>query len=220
MSPDVAALAVVVVGLYVVLMLGRALAARIAGDHAELVLSPSLISIYVPLLQRGAGGNEGNSSSTDNSATPDSAELQQDTGPDTLALTANGVTIPVTRMTGKERDELQAARHEAIGLLQRCVSFYKESGMVDDGTIPRFDLLKMSSDGRGAIVRSLEYSGWVSVVKNSRTFVIPEINSCALLMSSIVSNQRRVYPVGYAERKQELLDAAVQGLPVHDRGGG
>jgi hypothetical protein len=214
---DLATAGAVLLAGYILLMVGRAVAARIAGEHAELVLSPSLVSIYVPLPQRGAVGNEGNGVNTDNTATAGNTEIQPDTGSDMLSLSANGDTWPVLRMSAAERDELQKVRHESIALLQRCVTYYADGHLTDDGTIPRFDLLKMSSKSRGEIVSNLEYSGVVSVVKNSRTFVIPEISTCALLMASLVSNQRRVYPVGYAERKQELLDAAVNALPEVQR---
>jgi hypothetical protein len=115
-------------------------------------------------------------------------------------------------MTPAERAELLATRHEAIGLLAKCSDYYK-ANPPDTGIIPRYTEIGMNAEARGLIVDNLVYSGCVSVIKNKRTFVVPEIGTCAALLRLIVSNQRRIYPVGYNERRQERLDNAVAILP-------
>ena len=209
--------------LYILVMVGRAVAARIAGTNAGLVLGASLLTISLPTFPSRGGaddheleGETGNRETLGNTGNgtvslPETAELMQ--------VSELGKPYLTTRMTGAERAELMTTRHEAIALLDRCCRFYKESGKPDDGTIPRFDVLKMSAEDRGAIVKNLEYSEAVSIIKNKRTFVAPEVaSSCAALMQLIVSNRKRIYPVGYCERQKELLDSAVNALPEVVRG--
>jgi hypothetical protein len=82
---------------------------------------------------------------------------------------------------------------------------------------PRYDKIAMKAETRGAIVDALEYSEVVSKMPNKRTFVVPEIGTCAALMRLIVENRKRVYPVGYCERQKELLDGAINALPENVR---
>jgi len=208
---------------YCALMIGRAIAARIAGDKYEAVLGMALISISVAALpnRRGESSNE-NEMETDNTTTQDNTGKHGETLLETpQVMSAHGlVSSPViVKITDEEEQELLQVRHEALDLLARCVKYYQDNETVDDGTIPRYDEIKMKSSYRGAICKNLEYSGWVSIIKNQRTFVVPEIGTCATLRRSIIDNRRRVYPVGYAERQKELRDSAVLGLPetkTHD----
>jgi hypothetical protein len=202
---------------YVIALLGRAVAARIAGPQAGLVLGTALISISIPLPRHSKGDPE-----SENDAETENTETLGNTGnssvslpetPEIVSLSSKGDTWPALRMTPEERDELLRTRHEAIALLDRCVKFYRETGKADDGTIPRYNDINMQAELRGAIVNTLVYSGFVSVIKNKRTFVVPEIGTCAGLMYLLINNKRRVYPVGYAERNKELLDSAVSALP-------
>ena len=207
--------------LIVGLKIGLAFAARVAGDHAQLVLGMALVSVRFPTPPRWMLAQGDETGETDNRETPENTEEtpgNSDDEPSLLAMTAGGNTTLTTRMTRAEHDELLACRHAAITLLDRCVKYYLENGVTDDGTIPRYDKIAMKSELRGGICDSLEYSGLVSKIPNKRTFVIPEIGSCAALMALIVANRKRVYPVGYTERQADLLAAAVQALPT--RGGG
>jgi hypothetical protein len=128
------------VGLYVLIMVGRAIAARIAGTHAPLVLGVSLLTISLPPLPNRAGaddheleGETGNRETLENAGNgsvsqPDTVELMQ--------ISEVGTPYLTTRMTGAERAELLQVRHEAIILLDRCVKYYRENNKTDDGTIP------------------------------------------------------------------------------------
>jgi hypothetical protein len=218
------------VGAYALILITRAVAARIAGPNAPLVLNMPLIAL--PHWQS-LGTKSEFDKETDNTTTLENTEehlkehweTPQETLPAVEVMAAGGL-VPspiITKMDREEREELLRVRHEAIALLQRCVEYYqvkhedKKSGemvkITDNGTIPRYDELGMSSDNRGKICHNLEESGLVSIVKNHSTFVVPEIGTCAALMSLLIRNQKRVYPAGYSQRRQKLLDSAVAALP-------
>lgn len=219
---------VVVVGAYLVLLLGRAMAARLAGpQNAEMVLNfvPFPFSILTDLLNalprsRQMDDDQSNEPETVNTETLGNAgnTVGNTAEPQFMTVTDLGMQKIVPRMTREEHAELLNARHDAIVMLDRCVKYYRDSQSEDDGTIPRYDKISMKAEHRGAIVDMLVYSGAVSKIPNKRTFVIPEIGTCAMLMKLIIDSRLRVYPVGYAERKQALLDSAVQAIPENVHG--
>lgn len=202
---------------YCALMIGRAIAARIAGDHAEEVLGMSLISITLPALPRRRSDTvDEKQAETGNTTTPENTKEQPET-PDFMAVSNIGAKSIVPSMTREEHEELIRVRHEAIGLLNKCVTYYQDNSLTDDGTIPRYDKIKMNADDRGKIVDNLWYSTYIVKTKN-KTYTDPAYHaSCQSLMRAIISGKAKVYPLGYSERKQELMDSAVMALPANER---
>ena len=220
---DTVQLIFAIIGAYLVLLLGRAMAARLAGpQNAEMVLNfvPFPFSILTDLISalphaQQMDNDDENEPETGNRETLGNTGNTAGNTPaqEFMSISYNGEQHLAPRMTREEHAELLGARHDAIVLLDRCVKYYREANLADDGTIPRYDKINMKAEYRGAVVDMLEYSGAVSKIPNKRTFVVPEIGTCALLMQMIINNRLRVYPVGYAERKQAILDSAVQSLP-------
>lgn len=213
---------------YLLILLGRAVAARIAGDHADSVLDSSLITIPITVTlalphRNQKDNDQKNDGETGNRETPDDTgnsgetpgETPDDTGLMTLGYAGEQHLAP--RMSRQEHHELIAARNDAIGLLDRCVAYYRENQVADNGVIPRYDKIHMKPELRGAIVDSLWYSQWV-VKSPNKTSVDPAyFPTCKDLMQAIIDKRARVYPMGYLERKKQLLDSAVQGLPELER---
>lgn len=160
-----------------------------------------------PVLETGNTETPGNTGNTESGSVSNAEESEF------LPVTNQGHPSSVLRMTQDERDELLQTRHEAIGLLAKCVDYYRANQRTDLGQLPRYDDIGMNAEQRGYIVDNLEYSGCVSKRKNKPTLVVPEIGTCAELMRLIVQNKKRVYPVGYHERRQARLDSAVMALP-------
>lgn len=215
---------VVLVLLFLALYLGRAIAARIAGDsdRAELALSNSILTVNFPfpLLPAPSHVIDGNSGETGNRETAETAGNSTVSGsdqPSPVPFNDLGEAKMLTPMTREEYQEFRDVRTGALELLARCAQYYQREQKPDNGIIPRFDKLGMQAERRGEIVASLEYSGLVSVINASKTFVVPEIGTCAALMKMIARDQRRVYPSGYAERRQQRLDDAVGALPELNR---
>ena len=206
----------------IALTLGRALAARIAGPNAGLVLSGPIISINIALPHRREveedQEDDGETGNTETGETLGNTPGNTSVSPVSTVFEANdmGERKLLPRMTSDERNELLACRNSALILLSRCVDYYKVKQEQDIGVIPRYDKIGTKAEYRGQIVDTLEYSGFVSKTKN-KTFVVPEIGTCTALFELIRSNQRRVYPIGYAERKQAILDSAVNALPEYER---
>jgi hypothetical protein len=206
---------------YSVLMIGRGIASRIAGDNASLVLGMSLVSISfaTPLPRLREENNQAESNETENAETPEnSGNTTVSTVSEYMAVSDAGTRSMVKRMTAEERQELLLTRNNAIGLLAHCIDYYKSGNKIDDGRIPRYNHIKMGAKQRQEICRTLEYSGLLSIVQGDKTIVVPEhegvrIGTCEALMKLIIANQKRVYPVGYCERGKDLLDSAVMGLP-------
>lgn len=197
---------------YCGLMIGRAVAARIAGDNADAVLGMALISISIPLPRREKETVDEKQAETDNTITAENTGEQPKT-PDFMAVSNIGAKSIVPSMTREEHEELIRVRHEAIGLLNKCVMYYQSARLPDDGTIPRYDKLKMNADDRGKIVDNLWYSTYIVKTKN-KTYTDPAyFATCQSLMRAIIANKAKVYPMGYSERKQELIDSAVMALP-------
>lgn len=201
---------------YCLLMIGRAIAARIAGDKYEVVLGMSLITITVPALPRLRG--ESSNESTPETGNTETLENTGNTGEtlpamaEYMAVSDMGAQKLLPRMTADELMELRRCRHMAMELLARCLKYYESVGEKDTGIIPRYDKIGMKAEYRGQIVDMLEYSEVVSKIANKKTFVVPEIGTCAALMDLIRLNRKKVYPVGYCERAQALEQSAVNAL--------
>lgn len=213
---------------YLVLLLGRAVAARIAGEHAESVLDSSLITIPITVTLALPHHNQKDNDQelaeeTGNRETPDNTgnsgetpgETPDDAGLMTLGYAGEQHLAP--RMSRQEHHELIKARNEAIGLLDRCVKYYREKQKTDDGVIPRHDKIHMQPELRGTIVDSLWYSQWVVKAPNKTSVDPAYFPTCNDLMLAIRDGRARVYPMGYLERKQAMLNEAVQALPELER---
>lgn len=212
----------------IALTLGRAIAARIAGPHADALLNTPIIPISLSLNialphRREVEEDHGNDMETGNTETAGNTGETQGNSAVSLPQTsqtfeANDLgthkTLPV--MSREELSELRACHNDALTLLARCMDYYKAQNETDFGIIPRYDKIRMKAEYRGQIVDMLEYSGVVSKTKN-KTFVVPEIGTCTALFNLIHTDKRRIYPVGYAERKQAVLDSAVNALPGYER---
>lgn len=215
------------------LLLGRAIAARIAGDNAYLALSAPLFAIVAPLPHRKGDDNDENNMETGNTATRETlgnsvgnTDLTTVSAVPMMQVTSAGRVSIVPSLSKAEidamraeRDELDALRHDAIGLLDRCIKYYKDNGKTDEGTIPRYDKIGMKSENRGVIVNALWYSGLVNKTQN-RTWVNEESlaglgysATCAALLHVIAYKRVKVFPVGYNERKHKTLDSAFDALP-------
>lgn len=209
----------ILAGYQVIVMLGRAISARIAGPYAQAVSGP-LISISIPLPRHSSDDDQSDEMETGNTETLGNTEnacVSQCDEPVSMAFSDMGERKALPVMTHEERSELLKCRNDALILLSRCIDYNKATSTPDFGVIPRYDKIKMKAEYRGAAVDILEYSGMVSKTKN-KTFVVPEIGTCEALFNLIRRNERRVYPVGYAERKQAILDSAVAALP-HTKSG-
>ena len=205
---------------YVVILIGRAGAARIAGDgdrayHALALMPP--ITIFQLASPTAPPENEDhleNARETGNTKTVENGHGNTENSDfELIPYSDRGKDKPLLIMTPDERAELMTVRHEAIGLLSKCVEYYKHTGELDTGVIKRYNDLGMNSEKRGLIVDNLVYSGIASVINNKRSFIVPEIGTCTVALDLIVTNLRRVYPVGYHDRKQQRLEQAVQLLP-------
>lgn len=205
---------------------GRAIASRIAGDEgrAKIALANPGFTIYLPTALLPAPRDEDQiiDSETGNTATPENSGNSEETGGETaqervFPVNSSAGTHQVLAISRDEYQELMTVRHEAIGLLNRCVNYYRESNTVDDGTIPRYDRIRMKAEDRGQIVDNLWYSTYVVKTKN-RTYTDPQyFPTCAALMQAIISNRAKVYPLNYAERKQARLENAISQLPQNVR---
>lgn len=218
---------VVIIASYLALLMGRAIAARIAGqNNAEMVLNfvPFPFSILTDLVSalphsRQMDDDQESDEETGNTETPENSgntlgnTAGNSVSQEFMSLNYNGGQHLAPRMTREEHAELVGVRHDAIALLDRCVKYYHDTQTVDDGTIPRYDKISMKAEHRGTIVDNLWYSTYVVKTKN-RTYTDPQyFTTCAALMQAIINNRVRVLPMGYAERKQDILDSAVQILP-------
>lgn len=213
---------VVLLAMLLAWFLVRAIASRIAGDEgrAKIALANPGFTVYLPtaLLPAPRYDDEENETETGNTATlgnsGNTGETVQD---EVFPVNSSAGTHPVLVQTREEYQELMTVRHEAIGLLNRCLNYYAESNTVDDGTIPRYDKLKMKAEDRGQIVDNLWYSTYVVKTKN-RTYTDPQyFGTCAALMQAIISNRAKVLPLNYAERRQERLNQAISQLPQNVR---
>lgn len=216
----------VFVGAIIALTLGRALAARIAGPHAGLVLSGPIIAINIALPHsREREEDQDNEIDTGNTETAGNTEETQGNTKETalsapsdyMTVTDNSGSRSVRRFTREEYHELVEIRVKTIDLLQKCLDYYRESGETDDGKIPRWNKIHMQSEDRGRYVDALWDSGYV--LKSSKgTLIDPAyFPTCEALMLAIKENRVTVYPYGWAERmKQKHLEAAMA-LPGNDR---
>lgn len=232
---------------YLVLLLGRAIAARIAGDHAESVLDASLITIPITvtlaLPHRQSGeSNQENARKTENTETPENTgNTAVSTVSEYMTVTDNGISRLVKRMTPEEHQEFTKVRNDALDLLRLSIEYHQIMGEPDDGLIPHYMAFKnktktkgkmamnigIGAQTRGKIVRDMEYSGLVSVIDRKSTRVVPIkdpdsdhpilIGSCTELAKLITRGRVWVYPDGYNERNQLLTDSAVQALPELER---
>lgn len=231
---------------YLVILLGRAVAARIAGNNAQLVLGSSLMTINIhlpeflqhmfPLPRRSSDDDQESDEETGNTETPGN------TGNTTVSAVSEYMTVNdssgsrlVKRMTKDEFDEFVDVRNDALDLLRLCIEYHRLMHEPDDGLIPHYSAFKkraemntgIGADTRGKIVKNLEYSGLVSVIDRKSTRVVPAIDidsghpiiigSCSELVKLITRGRVWVYPDGYNERKQALLDSAVAALPGNER---
>jgi len=217
---------VLIVGSYLVLLMGRALAARIAGDNADLALNfvPFPFSILTDLVnalpyQRRESDDRIIDGETGNTETLDNTEQHGETLLETqmlMQVTDTSGQRLVPRITDEEWDRFEIARRNAIVLLNRCVLYYRDHPEEkDDGKIPRYNKLGMKSENRGSAVDDLWESGFCSK-GNSGTYIFPEVaRSCAELYQHIVKRdpKYRVFPYGYERQHKDVLDSAVQALP-------
>lgn len=216
--------AAVFVGALIALTLGRALAARIAGPHAALVLGGPIISITFALPHsREREEDQESEIDTGNTDTPENtketAGNTEETPGDMLPLVVNhsGDQHLVPRMTREEYHELIEIRVKVIDLLQKCLDYYRETGEPDKGVIPRWNKIHMQSEDRGKYVDALWYSGYV--IKSSKGTLIDQAYypTCAALLQAVKDNQIRVYPYGWAQRKQKRHMDAAMALPENKR---
>lgn len=202
--------------------LARAVAARLAGDEgrARMALANPSFTLYLPaaLLPPPRDDDDENDTETGNTTTLGNSENSPETGAETLVmLSQNGVKSVAPAMTREEYHELVAVRQSAIGLLNRCVEYYRKNQIADDGTIPRYDKIAMNAAERGKIVDDLWDSSFV-IKSQNKTVVDPQYyKTCEALMNAIISGRAKVYPFGYTERKQRRLDDAVMALPEMTR---
>ncbi len=222
---------VLIVGSYLILLMGRALAARIAGDNADLALNfvPFPFSILTDLVsalpfQRRSDSDREFVEETGNTATRENTRQHEETLPETqtmMQVTDTHGQRLVQRMTDEEWDRFEVARRNAIVLLNKCILYYRDHpDEKDDGQIPRYNKLGMKSENRGAAVDDLWESGFCSK-GNSGTYIFPEVSrSCAELYQHIVKRdpKYRVYPYGYERQHAQALDDAVQALPENVHG--
>lgn len=206
---------------YLLLLLGRAVAARIAGPHAELVLGTSLITISIPPLPRRSDDDgEEDDEETGNRETLETPGNTRETAGETPDLTVAyaGEQHLVPRMSREEYHELVNVRLQAIGLLDRCVKYYRDNQIADDGIIPRYDKIHMKAEDRGKTVDDLWESGYIIKNPNKTSTDPAYFPTCASLMQAIIDKRARVYPMGYLERKRQIRDSAVMALPeaAHD----
>lgn len=208
------------VGAYSALLLARAIAARIAGQNAPLVLGGPLISISIPLPRRSTDDDDEDDGETGNRETAETPGNSRETAgetPDLVSLGYAGEQHLVPRMSREEYHELVAVRQQAIGLLDRCVTYYRENQMADDGVIPRYDKIHMKSEDRGKIVDNLWESGYIIKNPNKTSTDPAYFPTCSSLLQAIIDKRARVYPMGYLDRKRQRLDDAIAALPEHKR---
>jgi hypothetical protein len=210
----------VLIGAYLVLLLGRALAARIAGDHADLVLSFALISFSLPLPLRSSEDDQKNDAETDNTTTPGNTGKHAETPPEMQTM------MKVTDVSGQrlvpewdtqQWESFEIARRNAIVLLNKCILYYQEHPKEKDtGQIPHYKKLGMNAGNRGGAVNDLWESGFCSKGP-SGSYIHPEVaRSCSELYQHIVKRdpKYRVYPYGYERQKNDTLDNAVNAIPL------
>jgi hypothetical protein len=213
-----------VVALYFLLLMGRALSARAAGPHAELVLNQPLLTMLIPLPHwRKRDDVEESELDTGYTNTPEYAKVRESTPESTQEmLVVNDIGKPalLPRLTDEEAISLEEARRNAIVLLNKCVQYYqsdaaKLAGELDTGQIPRHDVIHMGSKQRKQIVDDLWESGFCSK-GNTGTYILSEVSaSCGELLQHIIKRdpKYRVYPLGYSRRKKSIMDDAVNALP-------
>lgn len=206
---------------YLIILLGRAVAARIAGNNAQLVLGSSLITISLPALPRRSSDDDQESDEeTGNTETPEYAGNTEETAGETPyfdRFNDLGEQRLVPKMSRDEYHEFVAVRVRAIDLLQRCVKYYADNQMSDNGIIPRYDKIGMKSQNRQDAVNDLWYSQYIVKAPNVTSVDPAYYPTCGTLMQAIIDKQARVYPLGYLERKKALRDAAFNALPENDR---
>jgi hypothetical protein len=201
---------------YALILITRAVAARIAGPNAPLVLNMPLIAL--PHWQS-LGTIDESDEETDNTETAGNTEnTTVSTIPAVEYMMTGGLVEHnlIKKITPDEARELREARSNAMGLLSLCCDFYAKANTPDIGIIPRYNKIGIGAQQRQAIIDTLEYSGLVSVMRNSKTIVVPEIKTCAALLKLIRDNRKRVYPLDFCERGQKLLDSAVAALPENE----
>lgn len=228
--------AVFVLGI-IALTLGRALAARIAGPHAPLVLGGPIITINITLPHRREMEEDQEVDvETGNTETPGNTENTAiSTVSDYMTVTDSAGSRLVKRMTQEELIEFTKARNDALDLLKMCLEYDHKLSLPDDGTIPHYTAFTkrakmevgIGAKTRGDIVANLEYSGLVSVKDRKSTRVVPVkdpdsehpliIGSCTELIKLITRGRVWVYPDGYNERKYEQHMDAVMALPGCER---
>lgn len=206
---------------YSMLMIGRGIAARIAGQNAAAVLGMALVSVSFgsPLpRRRGDEDNDEIAESTRYAGAPEYAEVRQST-PELMQVNEAAGSYLTPRISDEEKAGIETARRNAIVLLTKCINYYKEHpAEIDNGIIPPHSDLHMGSDNRREAVNALWESGMVTK-GNKGTFINSDVAaSCAELFQHIKDRdpKYRVYPLGYFDNKKELLDSAVMDLPAHD----
>lgn len=207
------------VGAAIALMIAQAIAARIAGPNA--IPTSPLIAISIALPPRRKietdREDEQETGNRETEETLGNIPVSHALAPELMTVSDLGQQKLLPIMTHDERIELLTCRNDALILLSRCIDYYKATPAEQDfGVVPRYNKIRMKAEYRGQIVDSLEYSGIVSKLPN-KTLIIPEIGTCAAAFELIKSNRKRIYPVGYAERKQQIMDSAVHALPEFER---
>lgn len=209
------------VGAYSALLMVRAIAARVAGNNAPLVLGGPLISINFPLPRRENENDQDDAGETGNTETANHTGNSVETPPETSDLMTvgyQGEQHLVPRMSREEYHRLLDVRFRAIGLLEHCVKYYKDNQAADTGVIPRYDSIGMNAKNRQDAVNDLWYSSFVVKSPNQTSVDPMYFTSCGALLQAIIDKRVRVVPFNYLEDKQKLLDEAVAALP-HTKSG-
>lgn len=208
------------VGVYIVVLMGRAIAARIAGNHAPLVLGTALINISLPLPRRYSDEDDENDMETGNTETlktsGNSGETAGET-PEMVTMNYSGEQHLVPRLSREEYHELISVRVRAIDLLDRCVKYYRDNQAADSGVIPRYNKIGMKATDRQAAVDNLWYSQYVVKAPNETKVDPAYFATCKELMQAIIDKRARVFPLGYLEQQEKKRMDIVANLPESKR---